>query len=415
MTELSATQIDFVSEEIKSRGVELENLHDDLLDHICTSIERKMDQGENFDSAFIQTIKLFGPNGLMQVQNQTLLLLTQMNETMKKVSFGFGLATTAFLLAGILFKVMHWPGAAMFIVVGNVLLICGYLPMLLIHKLKESPKNERFTVVAGFIGLAAFATGVSFKLMHWPMANILFWTGFIIIVLGYMPLYFYRRIKVSQNKTVTITSAMIAVIIVSLLLELTYMGNSRLYNHGITVINEQLENAATEPLAFLNESSEQALTVEEEVTAFIDYVEDLKIELQAQTQGLSKVEVAQMTLGDLSKNKNHKVATSMLFHQGIIKELQQKAIKLEQTLEGVLPAELSAELEGAIGFQFDKEFTAIGGEQQDWATYHYYNISLIGVISNLSYLQLQAKHGGELALMYIKSQSEAQQPPSAEF
>ena len=85
MSELSEQQVALISAYIKQHGIAQDELHDDLLDHVCTSIERLMDDGKNFEDAFEQTIKLFGPGGLKQVQQQTFELLTEMNETMKKI------------------------------------------------------------------------------------------------------------------------------------------------------------------------------------------------------------------------------------------------------------------------------------------------------------------------------------------
>lgn len=416
MAELTEQQIEFVSDEIQVRGVNLSTLHDDLLDHICTAIERKMDEGLNFDSAFIQTIKLFGPNGLMHVQNQTLLILTQMNETMKKVSLGFGLATVALLLAGIFFKAMHWPGAGMLIVLGNALLICGYLPILLAHKLKESAQNERFTLVAGYIGLAVMATGITFKLMHWPLANKMMLSGFAVLALIYMPVYFYQRYKTSVNKSITITSAMISVICVILVLELMNFKNSGLYNHGITVINEQLEenvNAAKANDLIVEDGEAQKL--HQSVEAFVTRLENLKVMLKAATQLISEEEAADLKLSDLSRANSEVASMYRLFEQKEMNKVVAELAGIKSQILAAFPDDMQDGVSGMINLDTDKSYESIKGENQRWAEYHFQDVSLIGVISNLSALQLQVQHAENLAMMYLKSQSEAQRPPSAEL
>ena len=52
MAELNDAQIDLVSAYIKQNGVAQDELHDDLLDHVCTSMESRMQQGESFEEAF---------------------------------------------------------------------------------------------------------------------------------------------------------------------------------------------------------------------------------------------------------------------------------------------------------------------------------------------------------------------------
>src|SRR5690554_2667959 len=111
MNELSELQIELISNYIRQNGVASDELHDDLLDHICTDIENRMQKGDSFEDAFQYTVRLFGPGSLIQVQQDTFELLTEINATMKNVTFGFGLTSTFLLLAGTIFKLMHWPGA----------------------------------------------------------------------------------------------------------------------------------------------------------------------------------------------------------------------------------------------------------------------------------------------------------------
>jgi len=102
MSELNEQQVALISAYIKQHGIAQNTLHDDLLDHVCTSIERQMDEGKSFEAAFEQTIKLFGPGGLKQVQQQTFELLTEMNENMKKVaSFSIGIVLSIYTFLSI--------------------------------------------------------------------------------------------------------------------------------------------------------------------------------------------------------------------------------------------------------------------------------------------------------------------------
>lgn len=414
MAELTEQQIEFVSDEILARGVKLNTLHDDLLDHICTAIEHKMDEGVNFDSAFVQTIKLFGPNGLMQVQHQTLVLLTQMNETMKKLSLGFGLATVAFLLAGIFFKAMHWTGASALIVLGDALLVCGYIPILTAHKLKESAPNEKLNAISGYLGLAVMATGITFKLMHWPAANILMVGGFGILALIYMPVYYYMRYKTSLNKSITITSALISMICAILVLQLMNFKNVVLYNHGITVVNEQLEehaDAAKTNEHLLTDGTAQIL--HENVSQFVTRIDNLKLELIALTQNISEAEAASLKLVDLSNAHSEVASMHRLFGQNELAKVLDELNPIKNQIIAVFPTNMQGAVAGMINLDTDKTYLSMNGKTQTWAEYHFQNVSLIGVVSNLSVLQLQVQHAENLAIVYLKSQSEALRPPSA--
>lgn len=122
MAELTEFQVDLIDAYIKENGVAQSELQEDLLDHLCTSVEGQIQQGKSFEEAFHHTLNLFGPGGLKQVQTETFELLTEMNATMKKVTFGFGLTSIFLLLAGTIFKLMHWPGANVMFILGAVIL-----------------------------------------------------------------------------------------------------------------------------------------------------------------------------------------------------------------------------------------------------------------------------------------------------
>jgi hypothetical protein len=246
MAELTEFQIELIDAYIKENGVAQSELQEDLLDHLCTSVEGKIEQGKSFEEAFQYTINLFGPGGLKQVQTQTFELLTEMNKTMKKVTFGFGLTSTFLLLAGTIFKLMHFLGGGIMLVLGVGLLVLGYLPMILTHKLKESPKGDALMHILGFLGLCITSVGVLFKLQHWPGAMLLLYAGMAILAAGYVPVYFYKRYQTSANKPVTFSSSLIATACIILIFALMQVRNPQVYEYGVMTVNDQLTESNLE-------------------------------------------------------------------------------------------------------------------------------------------------------------------------
>ena len=61
MVELTELQIELIDAYIKKNGVAQNKLQEDLLDHLCTSIETQLQQGRSFEEAFQYTLNLFGP------------------------------------------------------------------------------------------------------------------------------------------------------------------------------------------------------------------------------------------------------------------------------------------------------------------------------------------------------------------
>lgn len=427
MAELTELQVAFVIEEIRLRGVRLHGLQEDLTDHICTAIESRIDSGESFETAFHNTMKLFGPGGLMQVQEQTLFLLTQMNETMKKLTTGFGLATVALLLAGIFFKIMHWPGAGVMLVSGNALLVLFYLPPILIHKLRESPREEHLMLILGFVGLGLFAMGTTFRVMHWPMGNPLFWTGFATLALGFTPAYFYNRYKNSVNKSITITTALVVLMGIIQIGQLINLHPSRQYYFGMGVINEVIrQNAqqagANDLLLRSLAEDERAGRLSAEADVLLKHMEDLKTFLISETEGISLTEAGAATLTGLRKADNHTVPTHILIgdydhprtdaHSA--RYLAGKLKEFRATVLGTYDESMRTMIDPMLGLHTEGEYRNVKGETEDWARYHFYHVTLMAAVTHLTKLQWEVRQAENQALIYLKSQSETPGPPSPE-
>ena len=84
------------------------------------------------------------------------------------------IAIAGFIL-GLLFKTLHWPGASIILLISGVLTIVT-LSLLLFRK--SGPMIVQLRYPAMLIGaVIAVITGGSFKIMHWPGANMLLVLG----------------------------------------------------------------------------------------------------------------------------------------------------------------------------------------------------------------------------------------------
>ncbi len=129
MYQLSDKQIDYIFDDISARGVEMESLQQNLLDHVCCIIEQDLEANGDFESFYKKTIKTFYKDELWEIEEETLLLLTYKNYyTMKKIMINSGITAATFFIIGSFFKFMHWPGAAVLILLGMVIGALVYLP-----------------------------------------------------------------------------------------------------------------------------------------------------------------------------------------------------------------------------------------------------------------------------------------------
>lgn len=264
MNALNAEQLDRIRADIARAHIDLHNLQEELMDHLCCEAEHLMEQGKSFDEAY-QIIRQYASIKYLQdIQESTLLLTNKpfaiMKTTMKFSGLfaltlisvgtllrfthlpganilmvsGFILLTFLFVPAavfldystsvhkqwfkritlllgclsvcnGILFKVMHWTGASALILSGFVILLGIFLPQVLAKQVRESEsRTEKFLFGLGIVSVGIFVLGFLFKLMHWPGAAVLFVTGIVLLGGIFFPLYSMQVLLKKERSIATL-------------------------------------------------------------------------------------------------------------------------------------------------------------------------------------------------------------------
>ena len=243
---LNEKQIDFILNDIRARGVEMESLQLNLHDHICCIIEQNLEENGDFESFYQKTIKTFYKNELWEIEEETLLLLTHKNYyAMKKIMILSGTFSAATMILGILFKFMHWPGASLFIILGIGTSSLIFLPLLYLLKSKDSQATkDKLILGLGILSGILLSLSILFKIMHWPFAIILGYSAVIILGLILLPIYFITGIKTQENKINTITISIVIIMICGLWLTLvrTPYGSRKkeITDTSSFLINEQI-------------------------------------------------------------------------------------------------------------------------------------------------------------------------------
>jgi hypothetical protein len=182
--------LDRIRSDLVCRGVTYDPLIDDLLDHICCLVEDNMNTGSDFESSYDRVMESIGEKRLPEIQHQTLLNLDKKFQRMKNFTYLFGLTSALLTIVGAFFKKMHWPGAGILITVGIVLVVLVFLPLYFLTNYREQveKKNPVYAIV-GYLTLAFLMAGALFKIMHWPGANIMIQAGLGVLIIGFIPLY----------------------------------------------------------------------------------------------------------------------------------------------------------------------------------------------------------------------------------
>ncbi len=248
MYTLNEQQIDYILNDIRARGVKTESLQLNLLDHVCCIVEQNMQPGDDFEHFYLQTITRFYKRELQEIEEETHYLLTYKNYyAMKKVMLASGGASAIIMIAAIILKFEHLPGAAALLVSGIMLFSLLFLPLLFLLKLKEQQNaREKIITALGTLSGVLFSLGILFKIMYWPGANMLGILTLVIMGLFFLPLFFYNGIRKPEAKVNTLVTSVLIVAVCGLFLALVRTpaaSHMELVNQtGTFVRNQQLLN-----------------------------------------------------------------------------------------------------------------------------------------------------------------------------
>lgn len=143
---LNEKQYLFLQSKLEAIPLKSNPLKEELLDHLCSDIEFRMERGSSFSQATQSTFDTFNEDEMQDIDKQTILLLNQKHVIMKKVSIAFlGLV----LLISLVFMMRQEPVISKPLVEEQV-----QLPNLTFVSEKEpptmSPLKGDYKVASGF-------------------------------------------------------------------------------------------------------------------------------------------------------------------------------------------------------------------------------------------------------------------------
>jgi hypothetical protein len=197
---LSEEQFECIKATVDNSSIKVEEVKDDLIDHICCAVEHYMEEGLEFESAYQKTFEQVCPEGLNQIADELFIVL-HLNKilSMNKLKYSLGLVLSICTSVGTLFKFMHWPGATILLLFGLTGFIILILPLLAYESFKEKERSklEKLKDALGFAGIAIVSTGFIFKIGYFAGGSILLVVGTVLFTFGYLPFLFMDMYKKS--------------------------------------------------------------------------------------------------------------------------------------------------------------------------------------------------------------------------
>lgn len=323
---------------------------------------------------------------------------------LQKLERFLGVAGTFLLVNGLLFKFMRWPGQGILMIAAVLLLIFGYIPLQLhLEWGKAKTLLQKSHAVARF-GLFFFIlSGFIFKIMHWPGAGLALIISLFVLP-AYLLLYFVLRFR-GQGKIpfmvgdllLTILAYFIWIFVNSITISTSIM-ESFLFiedqyiqiNTGIETSNNLIYESIDSMSAGLDDSLVAAIMELRQLgNSYISSSDSIKKGLYNYCLGQFYEEGANhhwLFYGDLASaglaegyfivHKNGYLIRDLIddFRKGVLQIADQYQIS-----------------SGVIGLGLEtKDFLTAAGHETPWVYYFFERQPLATVIVNLSYFKQMA-------------------------
>lgn len=201
MPELSIQNIERVTRDVKKQEIVFSHLFDELIDHICCDIENEMQDGLTFLEAYSKVKQKMGSRRLKEIQEETLYTIDTKYRNMKNTMKISGVAGATLFGLAALFKIQHWPGAGFMMSLGALLLTFVFMPSALGVLWKETHnKNKLFLFISAFFTIGFFIFGILFKVQHWQGAAVVLILSGIFGILFFIPSLLISLFRDQENK-----------------------------------------------------------------------------------------------------------------------------------------------------------------------------------------------------------------------
>jgi hypothetical protein len=202
MPELSLRNIDQISNDIRRQEITFPHLADELIDHICCDVENEMNNGLTFHDAYLAVKEKIGHRRLKEIQEETLYAVDTKYRQMKSLMKISAIAGTVLLGFAALFKIMHWPGAGVMMVLGAFTLAFVFMPSALTVLWKETHSSKRlFLYISAFVTAMLFIIGVVSKIQHWPLAALILMIASLSGIFAFIPALLAAKLKDQENRS----------------------------------------------------------------------------------------------------------------------------------------------------------------------------------------------------------------------
>jgi hypothetical protein len=196
---LTAVQEEHIINMVNQHRLTINGLRDDLIDHLCCVVEKKMSEGADFERSVNQALVELAPDGLREIEAETFYLFNSYKIIfMKKFIYFIGMVSAMAMSIGFVGSLLRYTGGQYLSAIGTFIFVFTFLPILAVkqHKIFMSkPLSERLRFYFGFISAEVLGLAVAMKLLHLQGTDLVLGFGALIFTFGFLPFLFLSMYK----------------------------------------------------------------------------------------------------------------------------------------------------------------------------------------------------------------------------
>jgi hypothetical protein len=301
---------------------------------------------------------------------------------MKQKLYILGFITALVTIAGVVYKLNHWPGAGVLITIGTTLLLFFFLPAAIINNYRSmSEGSNPWLHITGWLTCFFMFASMLFKVQHWPFSGVLLFIALPFPFVVFLPVYLWSTSK-DKNfniyNVIAVLSLLAYISVFSVLLALN-VSKEKINDSFLLAVNyNKTGNAADQNSS--NSTSNQVNARIDNVLNIISGYEELILKYDGLSRNQWISNPAVLWRPDSKGTSAEAIETN---------EGSPLAGKLEKGLENLInemkstPGYENLALAAPAIFDFNKA----GDGQSDWASYVFREANQAWVLTYLAGLE----------------------------
>lgn len=330
---------------------------------------------------------------------------------MKKFIYISSIVLVNIFVIGTVCKLLHFPGASLFILIGIVFFVTVLLPLALLNNYRNNAKEKQTLYIAAYLTTTLFLVAALFELFHWPGFSYLIMIAIPLPFVLFLPVFLYHNRKHEPKQSLNFIGVILLLVYMAVFISLLGLNISKNVIDGITIsandfstfsqIYEQKNTAKYESLNKMDSSvAPTAITgLKKRSEEICNKIEAVKAELVKSIDGEDSQAIDANGHVDINKviNRTESNTSAFIMHMKNNNGGEASVLKkmLEEYRSFLISLTSKHELQQLINSMLnteDKPSVVNPGETDTWE-YRFFpqNASLMAILGNLSMVQTNVR------------------------